>query len=177
MANFNVSIAEAANATDQSSPVLDATLTPAGLRAKFPGFADSTKFPDAQMSFYVTMAYKLLSPDRWGSMLDEGAALFTAHFVALDRLALTAGVDGIPGAAVGVLSGGGVDKVNYTRDVASVMEDNAGHWGMTTYGLQYLRFARMMGMGPVQVGATTDYGFPQSAYLYGGAWPGPFGGA
>ena len=74
-----------------------------------------------------------------------------------------------------VVSGGTVDKVSYTRDVAAVMEENAGHWGMTMFGLIFLRLQRTVGAGPVQVGVPFGFGsgLPQSASLYNGAWPGP----
>lgn|SRR5487761_1936775 len=147
------------------------TIAAADFRGQFPIFANSTKYPDSQVTFYINLAYKLLNADRWGTMLDEGAALFTAHFLSVDALSSKAGVAGVPGSAVGVVNSGSVDKVSYGRDVASVMEETAGHWGMSTYGLQYLRFARMMGMGPVHIGAGCD---PSGLGFYNGAWPGPY---
>lgn len=144
------------------------TITSDSFRDQFPAFADESKYQDSQIDFYITLAYKLLNADRWGNVLDEGVALFVAHFMAVDALnANGGGIGGVPGTAVGVLSGGTVDKVSYTKDVNSIMEPDAGHWGMTTYGLMYLRFARMMGTGPLQIGA--DY----SGSLSASAWQGP----
>ena len=149
-------------------------MTAAGLRAQFPAFADSARYPDAQADFYIGLAGKLLSADRWGTVLDHGTALFAAHFLAIDRIASQGGTRGLPGTGVGIVTGGSVDKVSYTRSVSEVMETDAGHWGMTTYGLQYLRLARMMGMGPVQVGTGCLDGLGLS--FYNGAWPGPIPG-
>lgn len=148
------------------------TVTPASLRAQFPAFRDASRYPDAQVSFYVGLGYKLTSPDAWGELQDEGVTLFVAHYLAVDALAARSGVGGVPGTGVGVVNSGSVDKVSYGRDVSSVAEAGGGHWNMTTYGLQYLRLARMVGAGPVQVGAS-DPG-DQSASLYAGAWAGPF---
>lgn len=140
-------------------------------RIRFPAFNDSAAYPDGQVGFYVGFAYKTLNADRWGSLLDEGAALFTAHFLAVDKLGLKAGTAGIPGSSVGPVNTGSVDKVSYGRDTASVMEEASGHWGMTTYGLQFLRFARMIGAGPVQIGQDAAGGIDGMS-LYNGAWPG-----
>lgn len=182
---FLTDCVEAAQALDSCSATLSAPLTPTVFRARFPGFQNPMLYPDAQVQFYLTLAGKMLIPDRWGDVIEEGYQLFAAHFLALDQLARVAGVGGVAGTAVGVLTGGTVDKVTYSRDVASIMEDNAGHWGMTTYGLQYLRFARMMGTGPLQVGLPFGVGsgylgqgsLPQSAIVYGPGWPGPMPGA
>ena len=192
-------IAEAACAREEMHAQVQHYLTPTTFRLMFPVFKDSSIYPDSQVGFYILMGAKLLRPERWHDMLREGISLFTAHFLSLDRLASTqpGGMAGIPGTAVGVINSGTVDKVSFGKDVASVMEDGAGHWGMTTYGMQYLRFARMFGMGPIQLGAGPDAGpvvvgfgrnwnFPQSAYIYAGsgaqvpdpnnagAWPGPY---
>ena len=175
---FFCGVVEACNATEKFSTLFEDPLTPTTFRLQFPSFANTAVYPDRQVAFYIGMATKLLRPERWNDMLDEGYALFTAHFLALDRLASTqpGGLSGVPGTAVGVINSGSVDKVSFGKDVASVMEDDAGHWNMTTYGLQYIRFARMFGIGPLQVGAGMGYGannIGQSASLYNGAWPGP----
>lgn len=203
--NYNADITEVANADEQvggstfltdcveslaAVDVCDATLstplTPTLFRMRFPGFQNPALYSDYQINFYLGLASKMLIADRWGNVLEEGLQLFTAHFLALDQLAQVAGVNSIPGTAVGVLTGGTVDKVTYSRDVQSVMEENSGHWGMTTYGLQYLRFAKMMGAGPLQVGLPFGVGaigylgqgnLPQSAIVYGPGWPGPMPGA
>lgn len=178
---FLTDCVEAAWAADSINAQVGAPLTPTVFRMRFPGFQNPALYSDYQVQFYLDLAGKMLIVDRWGNVLEEGIQLFAAHFLALDQLALVAGVSSVPGTAVGIMTGGTVDKVSYTRDVQSVMEENAGHWGMTTYGLQYLRFARMMGAGPMQVGlpfgAHAGYlgqgNFPQSATA---AWPGPLPG-
>lgn len=205
MADFNADITETGAASDQvggstfladcveagsALDLIDASLatplTPTLFRMRFPGFQNPALYSDFQINFYIDLSSKMLIADRWGNMLEEGQQLFSAHFLALDQLAQVAGVGSVPGTAVGVLTNGSVDKVSYSRDVQSIMEDNAGHWGMTTYGLQYLRFARMMGTGPLQVGLPGGVGafgwmgqgnLPQSASVYGPGWPGPMPGA
>lgn len=152
------------------------TITKASFRTSYPAFAGTASFPDAAVDLYIGLAYRLLSADRWGDLLDYGAGLFVEHFLTLDRISAAGaagGLGGIAGTAVGVLTGGTVDKVTYSKDVASVMEEGAGHWGMTVYGGVFLRLARMMGAGPVQVGLPSP---ADCAGLYSGAWPGPYQG-
>lgn len=144
------------------------TITASSFRLQFPPFADAGKYPGPEVDFYIGLAYKLLIADRWGDVIDYGAALFVAHFLALNKLAATQGTAGIPGTAIGILTSGSVDKVSYGRDVNSVMEDNAGHWNMTTYGMTFIRFARMMGTGPLQIGTPS----PEDSQLSQSAWPG-----
>lgn len=145
-------------------------VTITSFRAAFPAFGDPTKYPDGQVQFYLDFAVLMLRPERWTTVLDQGTMLFVAHFLSTDALALAAGIGGVPGTGVGVVDGGTIDKVTYSKNVDAVMEPDAGHWGMTIYGLQFIRIARMMGAGPIQVG------YDNGAFwtLYNGAWPGPF---
>jgi len=45
---------------------------------------------------------------------------------------------------------------------------NAGHWNLTVYGTRFIRFAKMFGAGPIQIGI----GYNPSPFG-GPAWPGP----
>lgn len=149
-------------------------LTPATFRTQMPPFASPANYPDTQVQFYIDLAYKLLNADRWADVLDYGASLFVAHNLAVDALGVKSSTSGVPGTAIGVISSGSVDKVSYTRDINSVTEDGAGNYNMTTFGQRFIRLARMIGAGPLQVGV--DVTGVQSASLYSGAWPGPYGG-
>ena len=73
------------------------TITTASFRAQFPAFANVAVFPDPQVDFYITLAYKMLIPDRWGNVLDEGASLFVEHFLTLDRIAAAGAAGGAGG--------------------------------------------------------------------------------
>lgn len=183
---------EACVAQDKSDFYFTAFLTPSIFRQIFTAFADVAIYSDFQVMFYLSLAVQFLNPHRWGNSQDRiyqyGQALFAAHLLALERQA-SSNKSGVPGTVIGVVNSGSVDKVSYGRDVASVMEDGAGHWGMTTYGLQYLRLVRMLGSGPVQVGAgiggpagfgslirDSNFFLPQSASEFAGidqAWSGP----
>lgn len=131
-----------------------------------PAFDDASKFPASSVTFYINLAYMLLNVNRWGTLLDFGATLFVSHWLTLGKLAVAGGANGIPGTAIGILTGGTVDKVSYTKDVQSVIEEGAGHWNMTIYGLEFWRLAQMMGAGPIQIG------MPAFAGPGVFAWPG-----
>lgn len=146
------------------------TITVASFRTAFPAYGDPTVYQDGQVQFYIDFAYQMLRSERWGSVIDQGASLFVAHFLSTDALAKAAGIGGIPGTGVGVVDAGTIDKVTFGKNVDAIMEPDAGHWGMTVYGLQFIRIARMMGAGPIQVG----YDSGPWVSLYNGAWPGPF---
>jgi len=124
----------------------------ATFRQHFPEFADTTVYPTGTIDFYLGIGRSLLNADRWGETLDYGLELFTAHHLAIvakDRAAAAGG--GAPGAMQGVLTSKTVDKVSASYDSASISLENGGFWNMTSYGLRFLRLARMMGAGGYQL--------------------------
>jgi len=147
------------------------TITVSDFRTNFSEFADVTVYPDPEVNFYLSLAYLLNDANRWGTTLDYGVQLFVAHNLAIEYDARRAGAAGRnPGAIVGTQTAGSVDKVSWSRDASAMMETGAGHWNLTTYGLRYIRLARMMGAGPVYVGAPSI----QELMLSNVAWPGPY---
>ncbi len=59
----------------------------ATFRTAFPAFADSAKFPDARVAFWLSVGGKRLSAERWGDLLDQGLCLFAAHNMTLETAA------------------------------------------------------------------------------------------
>lgn len=148
------------------------TVTASSFRGDFPEFTSTTVYPDTQINFWLGLSAKLLNADRWGDVLDYGSELFVAHNLVLGMLDQRASASGaIPGAvASGIVSAKSVDKVSVSYDTATAAELDAGHWNLTTYGTRYIRLARLMGAGPLQVGA----GCVDSVSAVVGAWPGPY---
>lgn len=143
-------------------------VTPQQFRTAFPLFMNPACYPDGEINFWAALAEKLHNKDRWGDLLEFGIQLFIAHNLSIDavnRGAVKAGQ--APGQVVGALTSGSVDKVSYSRDVSAVMEKDAGHWNLTTYGLRYRRLMLMVGAGPVYVGPN-----PHGSQLSVSAWPG-----
>lgn len=147
------------------------TVTVNTFRRDFIEFSDSTDYANSTISYYLTLAGKLMDTNRWGDLYDDGVNLFIAHNIALERRAIqTAANDGIPGQSGGITSSKSVDKVSISYDTASAAELDAGHWNLTIYGTRYIRLARMIGMGPVQIGACGA----TSPLSSSAAWPGPW---
>lgn len=129
------------------------SVTVASFRGHFNEFASGTRFPNALIEYWAAIAAQLVSPDRWGNLTDVGIELFVAHNLSLERRALDEAARGAtPGASPGIVSDKAVDKVKVGYDTQGGAELGAGHWNLTIYGTRYIRLARMMGAGPVQVG-------------------------
>lgn len=146
------------------------TIDVATFRQNFPAFASSAAYPDAEIQFWLTAAYVLHDPARWGDILDLGVQLYVAHNVAIDGAAGAgaSGGGGIPGGVVGPVSSASVDKVSYSRDARAANLPDAGDFNLTTWGLRWYRLMRMAGAGPVQVGVPPG----ASNCPYPGGWPG-----
>jgi len=148
-----------------------ANVTAAEFRAAFPAFADPALYPNPELEFWIGLAYKLMDPFRWGDIIAYGAQLFVAHNLALSFNDL-GGQGQAPGAVTGAVTSASVDKVSYSRDPGSAMDPQNGHWNLTTFGLRYIRLVRMIGAGPVQIGAPFGPAYPGEGQNGNGAWPG-----
>jgi len=128
---------------------MDATV----FRSHFPEFASETTYPPAVVTFWSGIAEKLVIEARWDDLYDHGVELATAHYLALaaaDQKQAAAG--GIPGNATqGAITSESVGGVSVSFDTGSAMDQGAGHWNATTYGRQFIRLARMIGMGGYQL--------------------------
>lgn len=143
------------------------TVTVATFRATFPPFASDTTYTDPSVQFWLDLSAKLLDAERWGDLYDYGQQLFIAHNLTLEFSSnANASAGQRPGQVEGAVTSASVDKVSYGRDAASIMLPDAGHWNLSTYGIRYKQLVRMVGAGPIQVGADT----PVSVSA---AWPGP----
>jgi hypothetical protein len=116
-------------------------------RADFPEFADTATYPDSMVAFWLSFALRMLPADRWADLIDHGVELMTAHQLAL---AARAG-KGAPGAILAPQTAKSVDKVSVSYDTGAVRLENAGHWAGTSYGMQFLQLARMIGAGGMQL--------------------------
>lgn len=121
-------------------------------RESMPMFADISLYPSAQFNFYLNMGKKLLPESRWDDLLDEGLTFYVAHYLTLyQRSMLASDVGGDAGQVVGNETSKSVDSVSKSMDVSSVSLTDAGHWNQTTFGIQFLQLARMIGAGGIQL--------------------------
>lgn len=123
------------------------TVTTASFRAAFSEFADTDQYPDPMVTFWLTYCQSLLvNTCRWGDLLDYGVNLMLAHQCVLaTRNAKQAGAIAAP------ITARSVDKVSTSYDTGMVTLENGGHWNGTSYGVQFLQLARMVGSGGMQL--------------------------
>lgn len=118
----------------------------------FPEFANNTIYTDAMLTFWQKFGRKLLDCRRWGTILTEGLELFMAHNLTIQANDIKiSNSGGIPGQASGPVAAKKVGEASINYDTSSAMELGAGHWNTTIYGKQYIRLARMVGVGAVQL--------------------------
>jgi hypothetical protein len=126
----------------------------ATFRADFPEFSDTTKYTSSEFSLWNMVAESLLGPAalRWDVLFDRGCELVIAHHLAIAaRNQQAAAAGGIPGEVVGPASAKSVDKVSVSRDVGAVTTEGGAFWNMTSYGVQFMTYVRLMGAGPIQL--------------------------
>ncbi len=123
-------------------------------RQSFPVFADQDVYPTAQFNFWLKFSKKMMDECRWADLYDEGQMLFVAHYLVLYAREVDAvnnsGAE-YAGQVQGVETSKSVDKVSVSLDVSKIMFDDAGHWNLTTYGIQFYQLMQMVGMGGIQL--------------------------
>lgn len=152
----------------------------ATFRQNFPEFGSVSAYPANAIQLYIGLGVLMLNTRRWGTgsataqvpsttLYDYGLALFVAHNLVLEQQAAKkAAAGGLPGLNTGAISSEAVGSVSRSYDAASGLEENAGHWNLTTYGTRFINMSRMFGVGPLQVSGCGWGGFGAA-----GGWPGP----
>lgn len=121
-------------------------------RNDFPEFADTTKYPDAVVSLWLSVGVLSLPVDRWDTLYNIGLELFTAHHLVIaSKNTGAAGAGGALGSVQGPVASKSVDKVSVSYDAGAVSLTDGGFWNMTAYGIQFLQMARMIGAGGIQL--------------------------
>lgn len=122
-------------------------------RTDFPQFADTTKYPDAQIQFRLNLADVMMNESLYGpAMYPYIVELYVAHYMTLfaqDQRSAAAGGSG--GNASGVQSSKSVDKVSVSYDNSMTLNPDAGFWNNTRYGAEFYQIATMFGAGGRQL--------------------------
>ncbi len=124
----------------------------ADFRAEFPEFSDTAVYPDAQITFWASVAERMVLLDIWCDMYDVGVKLYVAHEITLaaqNKKAATAG--GPPGLIGGVPQSKTVGSVSVSYDSQNTSEKNAGWWNLTNYGKQFYHLVSLFGAGCIQL--------------------------
>lgn len=95
---------------------------------------------------------------RWGdpndpeSLIDYGLTLFVAHYLTLyQRSMMLTDLGGDTGKVIGNETSKSVDSVSKSMDVSGVLMTDAGHWNMTSFGVQFYQLMLMVGTGGIQL--------------------------
>lgn len=121
-------------------------------RQHMPMFASIDDYPSAQFEHYLKLGVRLLPEERWDDLFDDGLRCFVAHYLTLfGRSMLMADIGGDVGKVIGNESSKSVDSVSQSMDVSSISLVDGGQWNQTTFGIQFLQLARMVGVGGVQL--------------------------
>lgn len=125
-------------------------VTPASFREAFPEFSNVTIYPDTMLNRWISIGYVLLDVCRWGDLLDFGIGLFVAHSSSIQAAKATPSGKVAVGDA-GVVTNKVVGPVSKAYAVSAVMMEGAGEFNSTSYGRQFIYWARLIGAGGVQL--------------------------
>ncbi len=109
-------------------------------RQNYPEFADTTKYPDAMLTYWTTVADIYVDTAKWDTLSDIGLSLALAHF-----LVLASGNQSLPGSGAGLVNSQAAGPVSVGFDTQATTEERGGNWNLTVYGTQFLRMARLIG--------------------------------
>jgi len=127
-------------------------LTPSAFRINHPEFASSALYTNAQIVYYLEMAYSFLNEERWGSQLPYGIALYVAHNLALEARAMNiAKSGGVPGQPQGAPIEKKVGPVETRYATIPSGKEGDDYWNLTLYGIRFIRLVKLMGAGPIQI--------------------------
>jgi len=144
----------------------DQYLTVEQFRDDFPAFADADHFPDEEIQFWINQAIAppnmspAINQCRWGQFYQLGLELWVAHNLAVqDMMIQRAGVPGSGGGpgtystfvGSGVPASKSVNGVSISYDNQIGMEKDAGWWGSTPWGNQFLYYLRLAGAAPIHL--------------------------
>lgn len=121
-------------------------------RTEFPEFSDTVLYPSTMITFWGTLAEKMVLECPWGECRMDGIKLYVAHEITLAaQNAKSASVGGTPGSSGGIANSKTVGSVTVSYDSTSTSEKDAGWWNLTNYGKQFIRLARIFGAGAIQL--------------------------
>lgn len=124
----------------------------AQFRVDFPEFADAVAYPDGQLTFWSDIAEKLVVECAWGDLYDFGVQLLVAHNLVMAKASKNSAATGaLPGGLAGQQNSKTVGSVSVGYDSAAAAEKDAGMYNTTTYGKQFIHYARLFGAGAIQL--------------------------
>jgi len=109
-------------------------------------------YSNGLINFWAGIGDLRLNIDRWGDLRDHGLELFVAHHISISVADKNvAALGGITGQASSLKSSKSVGDVSVSYDNNAMIETDGGNYNLTTYGREFLRLARIVGMGGAQI--------------------------
>ncbi len=110
------------------------------------------------IEMYIGLADAVVKESRWRRQWKIAMGLFIAHFLTLYLQSManadsTAAQVVAAGQSRGLMSSKSVGDVSVSYDFSAIAQglDGWAAWNLTTYGMQYATFARMVGKGGMYV--------------------------
>lgn len=128
-------------------------VTVSSFRGIFPEFADTTTYPDARITFFLTEATLRLLPNVWSELLDTGVAYLVAHRLALSGGSMTSGSNGQTSTSArppGLITSASEGSVSVSFDVSASAIEGAGDLNLTVYGREFASLAASISVGALQ---------------------------
>lgn len=124
----------------------------AEFRLVFSEFADENVFPQSTIYFWMNLAQKICSEERFGDVYKQALFLLTAHKLSIWFSAQKSAQSGNYGKTAGQVQSKSVGGASITYATAS---DN-GNWSegdliLTAYGRAYLELCAMLCQGVIQL--------------------------
>lgn len=121
-------------------------------RTNFPEFSDTAVYPTARITFWASLAEKMLPEQLWGDVWVYACNLYVAHEIVIaTQNVQNSQIGGSPGQSGGIANNKTVGSVSVGYDSTTQSEKNAGWWNRTTYGQQLYRLIQIFGAGGVQL--------------------------
>lgn len=122
-------------------------IDPATFKIRFPEFA---AVADSRIQFFLDDSELEVGEVAWGTLYEKGVFLLAAHLLQIDQIRQDTGDDSSDIASNVISKSIGDVSVSFAKATASSITDD---WYLqTSYGTEYLRLKRRMGMGAVAVG-------------------------
>jgi hypothetical protein len=121
------------------------TVTIDSFRASFPEFADTTKYPDSQITFWLNGSIVRFDPTLFDDQFDYITSLYVAHNLAVSKRR------GLVNGGIGFLSSKSVGPVSAGYDFSHTTIEGGGSYNLTIYGIQLLELIRLFGAGAIQL--------------------------
>lgn len=119
-------------------------VTTATFRTRFPEFSDLTDYPDARIQLFLDDAGLIVLESKFNTLTDIATSYLAAHYLAVGDN--TAAGDTSSGGSITARAVGSVSESFGSAPINNLADQLLSS---TSYGLQYLRYRKLVGTGNV----------------------------